>query len=116
MLCMVSTVTSLLAMSFKRPCVTYDKMHQITSPLDMFPANAEPAMRGSADVIFRDRAGVDDVAAAPTEWCQVSPLIRAAIKKIHETHSHAPYKELLARHLQQAGARRVAVDAARLRI
>lgn len=38
-----------------------NKMCHITSPIDAFPANMEPAMHASADVIFRDHAGVDRV-------------------------------------------------------
>eukprot|EP00959_Pyramimonas_sp_CCMP1952_P003957 83280-Pyramimonas_sp.AAC.1 len=40
--------------------------------------------------------------------------MRAAIKKIHESHSRGPYKELLVRYLQHGGASRRAVQATRL--
>lgn len=90
---------------------------RLASPIHMvsnFLANVDPAMHASADVIFRDRGQGADGQESPQEWRQILILVRSAIKKVHETHSHAPYKESLARYLQHALARRLAVDAARL--
>eukprot|EP00959_Pyramimonas_sp_CCMP1952_P085257 1782691-Pyramimonas_sp.AAC.1 len=67
-------------------------------------------MHASAAAIFSKLGENIEMA----EWTAAPPLMRAGIKKIHESHSHGPYKESLVRHLQHGGASRRAVQAARL--
>ena len=71
---------------------------------------AEPSMQASADVLFKGGENQTD----PTAWDQVPHLLRVAIRKVHEGHAHAPYKESLVRYLRQGGAHPRAVAAARL--
>ena len=68
----------------------------------------EPRMQASVDVLFRDR----DV-PEPESWNRVPPLLRTAIKKIHEGFSHVPCKESLVRLLAHSGASEVAIAAAK---
>lgn len=58
-----------------------------------WPVNAGPAMRASTNAIFLDHAGAAGEQKALTDWRQVPLLVPAAIKKVHETHSRAPYKD-----------------------
>lgn len=56
------------------------------------PVNAGPSMRPTASVVFRECAGAAAEQEVLTEWRQIPPWVRAAIKKVHEAHSHAQYK------------------------
>ena len=82
----------------------------IEEEIEANPAEAEAPMHASAAAIFSKHGENIEMA----EWTAVPPLMRAAIKKIHESHSHGPYKESLVRYLQHGGASRKAVQAARL--
>ena len=49
----------------------------------------------------------------PDNWRRVSPLLRTAIKKVHEGYSHVPYKDSLVRLLAHSGASETAIAAAK---
>eukprot|EP00959_Pyramimonas_sp_CCMP1952_P033445 702114-Pyramimonas_sp.AAC.1 len=59
-------------------------------------------MRAGAAAVFSKQGENIEM----SEWAAVPPLMRAAIKKIHESHSHGPYNESLVRYLQRGGASR----------
>ena len=71
---------------------------------------AEPAIHASSRVMFEQ----SPAARVPTTWGEVPPIMRAAIKKIHDGDAHAPYKESLVRYLTHGGASSAAVTATRL--
>ena len=56
----------------------------IEEEIEANPAEAEAPMHASAATIFSKHG--DNIEMA--EWTAVPPLMRAAIKKIHESHSH----------------------------
>eukprot|EP00959_Pyramimonas_sp_CCMP1952_P221292 4625916-Pyramimonas_sp.AAC.1 len=77
--------------------------------IEAHPAEADAPMRASAATIFSEHGNSVEMA----DRAAVPPLLRTAIMKTHQSHSHGPCKESLARCLQHGGASRRSVQAAR---
>eukprot|EP00959_Pyramimonas_sp_CCMP1952_P287366 6010003-Pyramimonas_sp.AAC.1 len=91
-------------------CARYNFKEIELDEIEANPAEAEAPVHASAATTFSKHG--DNIEMA--EWAAAPPLMRAAIKKMHESHSHGPYKGSLVRCLHRGGAGRRAAQAARL--
>eukprot|EP00972_Heterocapsa_arctica_P044089 6508815-Heterocapsa_arctica.AAC.1 len=71
--------------------------------VSVFPVDpVERAAQASAEVIFNN--DLPPIADDIILWAHVPAILKSALQRIHEGHTHAPYKESLVRYLQAGGA------------